>query len=140
MCIAVVFFSGYCGECFLIKHKPANIYLFKVSNRNSRKRCGICSKLTIKTTERHQNASVSNVDIEQVIICWKKITIINIFMQRRIQNPVNYLRWGVLKAVYYFRQTLYPRCLTSFCILLCLYTIKQYYRSFPVIDYPYIAR
>ena len=29
---------------------PANIYLFKVSDRNTRKRCEICLKLTIKTT------------------------------------------------------------------------------------------
>ena len=29
----------------------ANIYLFKVSNRNTSKRCEICSKLTIKTSE-----------------------------------------------------------------------------------------
>ena len=33
---------------------PANIYLFKVSNRNTRKRCEICSKLTIKMPERCQ--------------------------------------------------------------------------------------
>ena len=33
---------------------PANIYLFKVNNRNTRKRCEIWSKLTIKTPERHQ--------------------------------------------------------------------------------------
>ena len=31
-----------------------NIYLFKVNNRNTRKRCEMCSKLTIKTPERHQ--------------------------------------------------------------------------------------
>ena len=31
---------------------PTNIYLFKVSNKNTRKRCEICSKLTIKTPER----------------------------------------------------------------------------------------
>ena len=31
---------------------PANIYLFKVNKRNSRKRCEICSKLSIKTAER----------------------------------------------------------------------------------------
>ena len=31
---------------------PANIYLFKVKNRNSRKSYEICSKLTIKTEER----------------------------------------------------------------------------------------
>ena len=34
------------------KSLPANIYLFKVNNRNTRKRCKICSKLTIKTAER----------------------------------------------------------------------------------------
>ena len=28
---------------------PTNIYLFKVNNRNTRKRCEICSKLTGKT-------------------------------------------------------------------------------------------
>ena len=61
---------------------PANIYLFKVINRNARKRCEICSKLTIKTPERrqwrrssifinfehitHLLLSVSIVDFEQV--------------------------------------------------------------------------
>ena len=33
---------------------PANIYLFKVNKRNTRKRCEICSELTIKTPERRQ--------------------------------------------------------------------------------------
>ena len=33
---------------------PVNIYLFKVDNRNTRKRCEICSKLTLKPTERPQ--------------------------------------------------------------------------------------
>ena len=36
-------------------NNPANIYLFKVNNRNTRKRCEICSKLTIKTPERRQS-------------------------------------------------------------------------------------
>ena len=31
---------------------PANNYLFKVNNKNDRKRCEICSKLTMKTPER----------------------------------------------------------------------------------------
>ena len=31
---------------------PANNYLFKVNNRNIRKRCEICSKLAIKTPGR----------------------------------------------------------------------------------------
>ena len=33
---------------------PANAYSVKVSNRNTGKRCEICSKLTIKTPERRQ--------------------------------------------------------------------------------------
>ena len=37
---------------------PANIYLFKFNNRNTRKRCQKCSKLKIKTPERrHWNRS-----------------------------------------------------------------------------------
>ena len=31
---------------------PAGIYLLKVNNRNTRTRCEICPKLTIKTPER----------------------------------------------------------------------------------------
>ena len=31
-----------------LSNNPANIYLFKVNNRNARRRCEICSKLTIK--------------------------------------------------------------------------------------------
>ena len=33
---------------------PSGNYMFKVNNGNSRTRCEICSKLTIKTLERHQ--------------------------------------------------------------------------------------
>ena len=36
----------------IFEYCPANIYLFKSNNRNSRKRCEVYSKLTIKTTER----------------------------------------------------------------------------------------
>ena len=31
---------------------PAKIYLLKINNRNTRKKCEICSKLTIKTPEQ----------------------------------------------------------------------------------------
>ena len=37
-----------------IKVNLANIYLFKVHHENTRKRCDICSKFTIKTPERFQ--------------------------------------------------------------------------------------
>ena len=38
----------------LIQPILAVIYLLKVNNRNTRTRCEICSKLTIKILERHQ--------------------------------------------------------------------------------------
>ena len=33
---------------------PAGNYMFKANNRNTRTKCEICSKLTIKIAERHQ--------------------------------------------------------------------------------------
>ena len=36
----------------LLKPFPTNIYLFKVNNGNTKKRCKMCSKLTIKAPER----------------------------------------------------------------------------------------
>ena len=38
----------------LYNNDPANIYLVKVNNRNTRKSNKICSKLTIKTPEQRQ--------------------------------------------------------------------------------------
>ena len=35
-------------------NNPANIYLFRVNNINTRKSCKICSKITIRTPEQHQ--------------------------------------------------------------------------------------
>ena len=48
-------FSNISNDLFPAPSKtfPANIYLFKVDNRNSRKRCEICSKVTIKAPELH---------------------------------------------------------------------------------------
>ena len=37
-----------------ITNTPADIYLLKVNKRNTRTRCEICSKLTIKTPERRR--------------------------------------------------------------------------------------
>ena len=42
------------GTSHFIRTTPANIYLFKVNKRNTRKRYDICSQLTIKISEtRH---------------------------------------------------------------------------------------
>ena len=39
---------------FEVIHNPAGNYMFKVNNKNTRTRCEICSKLTIKMPERRQ--------------------------------------------------------------------------------------
>ena len=39
-------------EHLFTRNNPAGIYLLKVNNRNTRARCEICFKLTIKTPER----------------------------------------------------------------------------------------
>ena len=51
-----------------LKTFPAGIYLLKVNKRNSRIRCEICSKLTIKTSEgRHwRRSDVFIVDFEHM--------------------------------------------------------------------------
>ena len=51
---------------------PAGIYLLKVNNRNTRTRCEICSKLTIKIPERPywRRSSVSIVNFEYVTAGW----------------------------------------------------------------------
>ena len=66
----------------LFGRNPANIYLFNVNNRNTRKRCEICSKLTIQTPERRQTlfllltyftyfSSASIINFEQVNASWE---------------------------------------------------------------------
>ena len=39
------------STCKEVNLFPAGIYLLKVNNRNTRTRCEICSKLTIKTPD-----------------------------------------------------------------------------------------
>ena len=53
---------------------PAGIYLLKVKNRNTRTRCEICSKLTIKLPERRQwrRSGIFIVNFEHVIAGWVK--------------------------------------------------------------------
>ena len=62
----LLYFCFFCilkyivGNPFLAN--PANIYLLKVSIKNTRKRCKISSKLTIKTLQRYRSCR-SNVFI-----------------------------------------------------------------------------
>ena len=48
-------------KLYLPSHKAAVIYFLKVKNRNTRTICKICSKLTIKTSERNE-VSIDNYD------------------------------------------------------------------------------
>ena len=41
---------------------PVDIYLFKINNRNIKKSCEICSKLTVKTPERCQYVFIVNFE------------------------------------------------------------------------------
>ena len=52
----------------LEKLTPTNIYLSKVNDKNTRKRCEICSKLTIKTPERRhwRRSGVFIVNFEHI--------------------------------------------------------------------------
>ena len=43
-----------CESSIFSKTNLANIYLSKVNNKDTRKKCEICSKLTLKTPERRQ--------------------------------------------------------------------------------------
>ena len=54
---------------YLLPNYPAGNYMFKVNNRNTRTRCKICSKLTIKTPERRQwrRSGVFIVNFEHIL-------------------------------------------------------------------------
>ena len=49
-------------KCDTLIDIPDDIYLFKVNNRNTRTRCEICSKLTIKTPERRSGVFIVNFE------------------------------------------------------------------------------
>ena len=66
----VFFFVLFCCFClsFFLRLFPAGNYLLKVSNRNTIRRCAICTKLTIKPSERCQwcRSGVFVVNFEQI--------------------------------------------------------------------------
>ena len=45
-----------------MKWNPANVYLFKFNNKNTRKSCKLCLKLIIKTPERRRQNQFSNTN------------------------------------------------------------------------------
>ena len=52
---------------WIFSNNPAGNYMFKVDNKNTRTRCEICSKLTIKTPEqRWHRSDVFIVNFEHI--------------------------------------------------------------------------
>ena len=45
---------------------PAGIYLLKFNSKNTRARCKICLKITIKKPEQHRRSSVVIVNFEHI--------------------------------------------------------------------------
>ena len=65
---------------FIFSHKnPSNNYLLKIDSRNTRKRCEICSKLTIKIPEQRQwrCSSVFLVNLEHISHSFSTAFVVN---------------------------------------------------------------
>ena len=117
---------------------PAGSYMFKVINRNTRTRCGICSKLTIKISERRRwrRSGIFIVNFEhisdlclefllsteQVNAAWDSkifIKLDTITFRREFRNPSNICVESFAKlvnaffTVSYFRKKLRFRYLTA---------------------------
>ena len=122
---------------------PADFYLFKANNKCTRKRCEICSKLTIKTPERRHWRStgvfivnfehisplflVFFVDFEHANVSWVSLsTILN--TSRCVFRTLSNIKGGVLcensswlSTVNYFRKKDHLRCLTWFVVAFSLW-------------------
>ena len=63
-----LYYVKYFHHWYCTLSSPAGIYLPKVKNRNTRTRCEVCSKLTIKTPERRywRHSGVFIVNFEYI--------------------------------------------------------------------------
>ena len=79
--------TGFCMVATLVL-RPAGIYLFKVDNGNTRTRCEICSKLTIKTPERRdwRRSSVCIVNFEHISHLVLVFLLLTLNMQLRLMR------------------------------------------------------
>ena len=84
-------FEGYKIQGILVNINPANIYLFKVIDRNSGKRCEIYSKLTIKMPERRpwRRPGTFVVNFEHISHLFSSVSIVSIvnFEQVNVRVP-----------------------------------------------------
>ena len=79
-------------------HSPAGIYLLKVNNRNTRTRCEICSKLTIKTLERchWRSFGVFIVNFEHISYLFSSVFIVKFehVIAGWVVNPLKTVRFS----------------------------------------------
>ena len=86
----VLVWNSTCKHPLSFLFHPANIYLFKVNNRNIKIKSEICSKLTKKTPEqchcrrsaifivKFKYFSFCTVDFELVHVCWPYSPVLNV--------------------------------------------------------------
>ena len=103
-------------NCYI--NYPANIYLFKVNNRNTRKMCKICSKLTIKSPE-HQILVKVNVSWVVVFVTWFN------FFQYLANNIAGYSTLTILRQYEVTHHHTIPsgnnNCMSSRRLVLCFW-------------------
>ena len=74
---------------------PAGNYMFKVNNRNTKKRCEICSKLPIKASERRQwrRSGVFIVNFKLISHLFSSVSIVNLEQVYTGWNPIVNCQW-----------------------------------------------
>ena len=82
---------------------PAKIYLFKVNKRNTRERCEIYSKLTIKIPERlhwHQrrHSGVFFVNFEHILSPFSSVSVVNFEQVNIIRVTFYEILWSIMKS------------------------------------------
>ena len=78
--------TAHPGKCHLL----AGIYMLKVNGKNTRARCEICSKLTIKTPERRRSG-VFIVNFEHV----SHVALAILSLALNMQLPSGLLFWVI---------------------------------------------
>ena len=81
---------------------PANIYFFKVKNLDTRKKCEICSKLTIKTSERRRSGIffVNFEHISQLFLVFVLFLLLTLYMQMLSGNHKKKFALRTLSKIY----------------------------------------
>ena len=71
----------------------AGIYLLKVSKRNTGTLCEICSKLSVKTPERHHSGLFVFVNLKHISYIVRSFFIVNFKAGPQLWNPRGFWAW-----------------------------------------------